>query len=291
MLNQLNNSPLYNDTIIIYTSDHGDLLGSHGGLFQKWYQAYEEAIHVPFIVHNPKLVPQAKSVTTLTSHVDLLPTLIELSDINVDEAIEKLKKDHTEVHKPVGRSLMPLIANHDESKLDRDVIYFMTDDDPSKSLNTASFTGRTTSPVAQPSHIETIITKLPTGTSNEMEIWKYSRYFDNPQFWSSPGSEDQFQRSEGNVPIDDNTDVGVCITTTKTQAVPDEVEMYNISKDHVESQNLAKSQIATEKTKVIQKVLAGILEKQCKLKRIYPSSGSVPGSPNCKKSSRDVLNL
>ena len=32
------------DTIVIFTSDHGDLLGSHAGMHQKWYTAYEEAI-------------------------------------------------------------------------------------------------------------------------------------------------------------------------------------------------------------------------------------------------------
>jgi len=62
VLQALKSSPFYKDTIIIYTSDHGDLLGSHGGLFQKWYQAYEEAIHVPFIVHNPQLIPQSRQL-------------------------------------------------------------------------------------------------------------------------------------------------------------------------------------------------------------------------------------
>ena len=38
VLKELRNSTFYDNTIIIYTSDHGELLGSHGGLFQKWYQ-------------------------------------------------------------------------------------------------------------------------------------------------------------------------------------------------------------------------------------------------------------
>ena len=51
----LKQSKFYENTIVIFTSDHGDLLGAHGGLFQKWYNAYEETIHVPFIIHSPKL--------------------------------------------------------------------------------------------------------------------------------------------------------------------------------------------------------------------------------------------
>src|SRR5699024_3255754 len=109
VLKVLRNSSFYNDTIVIYTSDNGELLGSNGGLLQKWYQDYEEAIHVPRLIHNPKLVPQNKSIDTLTSHVDILPTLLGLSGIKADEALEILKKDHTEAHPLVGRDLTSLI--------------------------------------------------------------------------------------------------------------------------------------------------------------------------------------
>ena len=41
------------DTIVVFTSDHGDLLGAHGGLQQKWYNAFDEAIRVPLLVKGP----------------------------------------------------------------------------------------------------------------------------------------------------------------------------------------------------------------------------------------------
>jgi arylsulfatase A-like enzyme len=37
-------SSLYEYTIFVFTSDHGELLGAHRGLTQKWYCAYEEAM-------------------------------------------------------------------------------------------------------------------------------------------------------------------------------------------------------------------------------------------------------
>lgn len=80
----LHNSIFYEDTIIIYTSDHG-------GLFQKWYQAYEEAIHEPLVVHNPKLIPQSRSIDMLTSHVDILPTILGLAGINLKKSLEVLR--------------------------------------------------------------------------------------------------------------------------------------------------------------------------------------------------------
>lgn len=34
---------------------YGDMLDAHGCLFQKWHNAYEESIHVPLIIHSPKI--------------------------------------------------------------------------------------------------------------------------------------------------------------------------------------------------------------------------------------------
>ena len=47
-------SGMADDTIVVFTSDHGDLLGAHGGLQQKWYNAYDEAIRVPMLVSGPR---------------------------------------------------------------------------------------------------------------------------------------------------------------------------------------------------------------------------------------------
>ncbi|WP_338148624.1 sulfatase-like hydrolase/transferase [Brevibacillus humidisoli] len=84
VLQALRESSFYEDTIVIFTSDHGELLGAHGGMHQKWYCAYEEVIHVPFIIHNPRLFSGRESVDMLTSHVDLLPTMLGLAGIDVE---------------------------------------------------------------------------------------------------------------------------------------------------------------------------------------------------------------
>ncbi|HAB16696.1 MAG TPA: sulfatase, partial [Verrucomicrobiales bacterium] len=66
------------DTIIIRTSDHGELAMCHGGMRQKSFVAYEEALRVPLVWSNPELFPTARTSSALVSHVDLLPTLCEL---------------------------------------------------------------------------------------------------------------------------------------------------------------------------------------------------------------------
>jgi len=53
VLESLDEHGMADDTIVVFTSDHGDLLGSHGGMMQKWYNAYDETIRVPFVVKGP----------------------------------------------------------------------------------------------------------------------------------------------------------------------------------------------------------------------------------------------
>ena len=63
--------------VLVRTSDHGELLGSHGGLHQKWATLYDEATRVPFVVVRTGERPTtARSVDAPTSHVDLVPTLL-----------------------------------------------------------------------------------------------------------------------------------------------------------------------------------------------------------------------
>ncbi len=60
------------NTIVVYTSDHGDMLGSHGYTKKQWF--YEESVHIPLIVSHPaKIKPGARE--QLISLVDIAPTL------------------------------------------------------------------------------------------------------------------------------------------------------------------------------------------------------------------------
>lgn len=290
VLAELEASSFYENTIVIYTSDHGDMLGAHGGLFQKWYVAYEEAIHVPLIVHNPKLISGRRSTEILTSHVDILPTILTLANIDKKKAMDKLKLDNTEVNPLVGKDLTPLILgnkHYDENE----PIYFMTDDDPSKNIGPANPLVKSYEPVSQPSHIETVIVKLPTGEKQALETWKYSRYFDNPQFWSSPGTNDENRQEKCSTPSSNETSANLCITTTKTTPVADEIEMYNLTLDPTEIKNLANPRFQTDESKIIQAILKQILTLECHKKRKYPQSGNVPGKPSCVQLEELFLNL
>ena len=103
------------NTIVIFTSDHGEMLGAHGDMHQKWYQAYEETIHVPFFVYNPTLFSGPQSVNALTSHADLIPTMLGLAGLNPGELASVLAQTHTEVHPLVGRDLSSVILGEEEA--------------------------------------------------------------------------------------------------------------------------------------------------------------------------------
>ncbi len=175
----------------------------------------------------------------LTSHLDIIPTLLGFAGINVDKVQKELQKDHTEVHPLVGRDLSPLLFGKQDFFRVNEPLYFMSDDDVTKGQNQVSITGEPYESVTQPNHLETVITTLKTGKNRKEEIWKLSRYFDNPQFWSDPGVEDVEVKQEGSISVSDNTTASICVTTTKTQPVPDQFEMYNLTEDRLEEKNLA----------------------------------------------------
>ena len=76
ILEALEESGMADDTIVVFTSDHGDLLGAHGGLIQKWCNAFDEATRVPLLMAGPGIAPGGDGVNVPTSHVDLIPTLL-----------------------------------------------------------------------------------------------------------------------------------------------------------------------------------------------------------------------
>ena len=78
VLDTLTATGLLENTLIVRTSDHGEMGLAHGGLRQKNFNFYEESLRVPLIYSNPTLYPRPCGTRDLVSHVDLLPTLATL---------------------------------------------------------------------------------------------------------------------------------------------------------------------------------------------------------------------
>lgn len=100
ILEELAGRDLYDDTLIVVTSDRGMALGEHGmvGDFRPWL--HEELVHVPLIVRLPGGSEAGRRVSALTQPVDLLPTLLEA-----------FKLAAVETH---GHSLWPLLHGSEQ---------------------------------------------------------------------------------------------------------------------------------------------------------------------------------
>jgi arylsulfatase A-like enzyme len=98
----LESTGLADETVIVHTSDHGDLLGAHH-LFGKGVM-FEQAVRVPFLIKVPGQRPH--TVMEPVSHIDFVPTLLELLD-------------RPKSSQPVGKTLVPLMRG--EKALPEDV--------------------------------------------------------------------------------------------------------------------------------------------------------------------------
>jgi choline-sulfatase len=80
VLYALEEQRMIENTLIVYTSDHGEMGMTHGGQRQKNFNFYEETLRVPLVYSNPRLFPQPRTSRAMVSHVDFLPTLAGLFD-------------------------------------------------------------------------------------------------------------------------------------------------------------------------------------------------------------------
>jgi arylsulfatase A-like enzyme len=83
ILGGLSNAGLADDTIVVFTSDHGDQLGAHGTVSKGLM--YEESCRIPLLIHLPGQTTQ-RFVDRPVSQVDLVPTLLELLGVTTDRS-------------------------------------------------------------------------------------------------------------------------------------------------------------------------------------------------------------
>lgn len=79
MMRTLKELDLEQDTIILFSSDHGDMLGSHGLRLKR--KPWEESIRIPGILRYPRKVKAGQRVTAPFTHVDFAPTLLSLCGV------------------------------------------------------------------------------------------------------------------------------------------------------------------------------------------------------------------
>ena len=85
--NTLIDEGIEGDTIFIYTSDHGDMLGSQGHFNKQ--RPWDESIRVPFLLRYPALFgSDARQIEIPFSTIDIMPTLLDLCGVEIPDAVE-----------------------------------------------------------------------------------------------------------------------------------------------------------------------------------------------------------
>lgn len=81
----LKRTRLFDDTLLILTSDHGENFGEHD-LANHAFCLYDTLLHVPLIMRYPKYLPQGKKISSIVSHIDVLPTILEVLRIKTKDS-------------------------------------------------------------------------------------------------------------------------------------------------------------------------------------------------------------
>jgi len=93
---------IYENSIIVFTSDHGEMMGSHGFRPYMKHQPYSESANIPFLISYPGMeANKGKTAEAAITTPDILPSLLSLCNIEVPESIEGY--DLSEIIKDPGK--------------------------------------------------------------------------------------------------------------------------------------------------------------------------------------------
>lgn len=109
IIHALKETDQWENTLIIFMSDHGEMLGDHG-LYLKGPHFYEEAVHVPLVMSFPKLFKKNLKVDGLVELIDIAPTLCDAAGIKKEPGFQ-------------GKTLIDLCTGESDPHKFRDYVY------------------------------------------------------------------------------------------------------------------------------------------------------------------------
>ena len=96
------------NTVVVYTSDQGFMLGEHDYIDKRWM--YEESLRIPLLVRYPGTTAAGSRSDALVNNTDLAPTLLEFAGVDPPEFMQ-------------GRSLLPILEGHTPGDWRRSTYY------------------------------------------------------------------------------------------------------------------------------------------------------------------------
>jgi arylsulfatase A-like enzyme len=106
ILTTLDKLGLREDTLVIFTSDHGEMLYQHRAWGKQSF--FDPSVRVPLIISWPGVLPQGKTSDALVQMIDLYPTLLDVLGLEIPKSAQ-------------GKSLLPLLQGKTEKQWD--VVY------------------------------------------------------------------------------------------------------------------------------------------------------------------------
>ncbi len=86
LLTTLDHMGITEETLVVFTSDHGDMLRSHELNRKQW--PYEESIHIPLLMRGPNVPSAGYESDTIIGPVDMMPTLLSLLGVPIPKTVE-----------------------------------------------------------------------------------------------------------------------------------------------------------------------------------------------------------
>lgn len=87
LIDQLKALDMFEDTMIVMTTDHGYFLGEHDYFGKNYMHLYNELAHLPCIVHFPKGELAGRRISSITQNIDIMPTVLDYHSIAIPSSV------------------------------------------------------------------------------------------------------------------------------------------------------------------------------------------------------------
>jgi len=106
LIDELRRRGLWDESLVIFTADHGESLGEHGVYFEHHLYVYEETVRVPLLIRFPQVTDppgawRPRRVSSLCSPLDLMPTILAFLGLEPEQPLD-------------GRNLLPVLAGEEQ---------------------------------------------------------------------------------------------------------------------------------------------------------------------------------
>ncbi|MFH1739236.1 MAG: sulfatase [bacterium] len=128
LLDRIRDLGLYDNSLIIFTSDHGEPFGEHGFIRKAYPRGYEELASTPLLIRHPEGYSKGKKIDAFIQPPDFFPTILECMNVSTELTLQytapvdlTFPQDIVISNTPVqilGKSLVPLLKGETKSHRD-----------------------------------------------------------------------------------------------------------------------------------------------------------------------------